>query len=172
MFMFRNKVQNSFHSLGKKKQTNKKIKIWKVDHGVVWNLNMTEHDENPNNTVSSTVFNPQVCTDDALKKGISSWFFFSESLARLAYNKGTALFRGNDPFSKTFSLTHHPHRQMKKTCWTGVETEKWQSDSFTAHAHGKNASTRRGQFHRSGFDSSRFACLVSQLSCCIKQTVK
>lgn len=114
MFMFRNKVQNSFHSLGKKKQTNKKIKIWKVDHGVVWNLNMTEHDENPNNTVSSTVFNPQVCTDDALKKGISSWFFFSESLARLAYNKGTALFRGNDPFSKTFSLTHHPHRQTQE----------------------------------------------------------
>lgn len=39
-----------------------------------------------------------------------------KSLARLAYSKGTALFRGNDPLQRsaavTFSLTMdtHPHR--------------------------------------------------------------
>lgn len=40
---------------------------------------------------------------------------FFESLARLAYNKGTALFRGNDPLQRsaaeTFSvIINTPHR--------------------------------------------------------------
>lgn len=76
------------------------------------------------------------------KKEISSRFF--ESLARLAYNKGTALFRGNDPLQRsaaeTFSLiinTSSDTPNMLDMAQTGMETETWQSHSCTVHAHGR-----------------------------------
>lgn len=44
----------------------------------------------------------QACTDDTLKRKSVHVF---ESLARLAYNKGTALFRGNDPLLRSAAAT-------------------------------------------------------------------
>lgn len=64
----------------------------------------------------------QACTYDSHQKG--NQFTFLESLARLAYNKGTALFRGNDPLrrsaAETFSLIINPPAQARKTCSTWV----------------------------------------------------
>lgn len=50
-----------------------------------------------------------------------------ESLARLAYNKGTALFRGNDPLrrsaAETFSLIINTSTQTHVTCSTWLRQE-------------------------------------------------
>lgn len=73
------------------------------------------------------------------KKG--NQFTFFESLARLAYNKGTALFRGNDPLQRsaaaTFALinTSSDTPNMLDMAQTGMETETWQSHACTVHAH-------------------------------------
>lgn len=74
------------------------------------------------------------------KKG--NQFTFFESLARLAYNKGTALFRGNDPLQRsaaaTFSLIFNTSSytpNMLDMVQTGMETEKWQSHSCPTDEH-------------------------------------
>lgn len=73
------------------------------------------------------IFNP-------LESGLHLWnikkkgnqFTFFESLARLAYNKGTALFRGNDPLQRsaaeTFSLIINTSSQTHLTCFDMAQT--------------------------------------------------
>lgn len=67
----------------------------------------------------------QACTYDTFKKRKSVHVF--ESLARLAYNKGTALFRGNDPLQRsaaaTFSVIINTSSQTHLTCSTWLRQE-------------------------------------------------
>lgn len=83
------------------------------------------------------------CTYDTIKKGKSVHVL--ESLARLAYNKGTALFRGNDPLQRsaakmlTMTTGAHKHWNMRDMALTG--TEKAARLQLISHT-----STRRGLF--------------------------
>lgn len=58
-----------------------------------------------------------------------------ESLARLAYNKGTALFRGNDPLQRsaaaTFSVIINTSSQTHLTC------SSWLRQEWRKKQHGK-----------------------------------
>ncbi len=60
-----------------------------------------------------------------------------ESLARLAYNKGTALFRGNDPLRRsaatTFSLIIKKSSQTHLTCSTRLRQEWRQKHGKATH---------------------------------------
>lgn len=88
------------------------------------------------------------------KKG--NQFTFFESLARLAYNKGTALFRGKDPLQRsaaeTFSLIIKTSSQIHLTCLTWLRREwrhKQQKPLVYSTSPWINTSTRRGLFYRS-----------------------
>lgn len=101
-----------------------------------------------------------------------------ESLARLAYVKGTALFRGNDPLQRsaaaTSSLILNTSPQTHLTCSTWLrqemETETRQSHSRTVHAHGRTH--RPGVFYRSVFciislyNNWRLHALTVTVECC------
>lgn len=79
------------------------------------------------------------------KKG--NQFTFLESLARLAYNKGTALFRGNDPLrrsaAETFSLIINPSAQARKTCSTWV----WDGRKAVFFARGEHINQQQSVRH-------------------------
>lgn len=71
-----------------------------------------------------------------------------ESLARLAYNKGTALFRGNDPLQRsaaaTFSLIINTPSQTHPTCSTRLTQETAAKPLMSSACPRTNTSTRRG----------------------------
>lgn len=98
------------------------------------------------------IFNP-------LESGLHLWYIIKrksvhivESLARLAYNKGTALFRGNDPLRRsaagTFLLIVSTSAHNQLMCWTWP-TQEWRQNC------GEYIPTTQmdtlGLFHRSIF---------------------